>query len=573
MRRSFQIILNAPGARHWGVILAELAAGLTEGIGIVTLLPIVTLVTSADQESSSPLHRLILSGFEEVGLKPSLGLLLVIFAVAMCLRSALQMLAMWYVGYAAAEVSTQLRHKIIRSVLNVRWRFLVDQPLGRVANALSNDSTRAGKCYVHTAMFVAQFVKASVFVAIAFIVSFNLAIAGFVAGLAVAGALHFLVRIARKAGWRQTARTQQLISFLSDTLNNIKPIKAMAREAPFGALLERRTKQLRNSLRLQVVTTEALGNAQDMLVAILLSLGFYVAVEVFQAPIAEVLVMGLVILRLISSVGRLQTAYQKAAVLESAFLACQELITAAEDEVEPNPGRVVPSFEQGLILDAVTFRHGESTILNSLTLEIPVGSLTVLTGASGSGKTTITDLIIGLHTPQVGQILVDGCPMQELDQRKWRQMLGYVPQEQTLLHDTITTNVTLGDQTIPQEEVEKALRLAGAWDFACAQPQGLNTIVGEKGARLSGGQRQRVGLARALVVRPRLLILDEVTSALDQATALTIAQEIKRLSRKVTVLAVTHRGELLDVADRVYSLDNGRLSNITADYSRLSRAR
>lgn len=573
MRRSFQIFLGAPGARHWGVILAQLAAGLTEGIGLVTLLPIVTLVTSADQESSSPLHRLILTSLEQIGLKPSLGLLLLIFAVAMCLRSALQMLAMQYVGYAAAEVSTQLRRDIIRSVLSVRWRFLIDQPLGRVANALSNDSTRAGKCYVQMAIFVAQVVKTAIFVGIAFIVSFNFALAGFVAGFAVAGALHFLVRIARKAGWRQTARTQQLISFLSDTLNNIKPIKAMAREAPFGALLERRTKQLRKSLRLQVVTTEALGNAQDMLVAIVLSIGFYLTVEVFQVPIAEVLVMGVVVLRLISSIGKLQTAYQKAAILESAFVACQELIKAAEDEAEPNPGRGVPSFEQGLVLEGVTFRHGESQILNDLTLDIPVGSLTVLTGPSGSGKTTITDLIIGLYTPQVGRILLDGRPMQELDQRKWRKMLAYVPQEQTLLHDTIATNVTLGDQRIPQAEIEKALRLAGAWDFVRAQPHGLDTIVGEKGARLSGGQRQRIGLARALVVQPRLLILDEVTSALDQATALTIAQEIKRLSRKVTVLAVTHRGELLDVADRVYALDNGRLSDVTTDYSRVSGAR
>lgn len=570
MRKILEIFREAPISRRWGLVLAQLAAGLTEGIGLVTLLPIVNLAISADQATSSPMNEVILKGLAQIGLEPRLGPLLAIFALAMVVRSALQTLAMQYVGWAAAEVSTQLRREIIGSVLRVRWRYLIGQPMGRVANALSIEATRASKCYVNVAVFVAQAVRTAVYVGIAFVVSFSFALAAFVAGFAVAGALHFLVRLARKAGWRQTARTQQLISSLSDTLNNIKPIKAMAREAPFGALMERRTVQLRKSLRVQVVTTEALKNAQDMLVAILLSAGFYVAVESFAVPVAEVLVMGLVVARLISSIGKLQTSYQKAAILESAFIACRELIGAAEREAEPNPGTATPSFEQGLTFDRVGFVHGEARILDDVSLEVPAGSLTVLTGPSGSGKTTVTDLIIGLFEPESGRILVDGRPLQELDLRKWRQMLAYVPQEHTLLHDTILTNVTLGDQQVSLEETEEALRLAGAWDFVRSLPEGLDTVVGEKGARLSGGERQRIGLARALVIHPRLLILDEVTSALDRPTAVAIAQQIKQLSRGLTVLAVTHRSEFLDVADRIYELDNGRIRDVSEAQRKLT---
>ena len=566
----FKIFLDAPGTRHWKVVLAQLAAGLTEGVGLVTLLPIVNLATSADQETRSPLDEIVLTGLGYLGLEPRLGTLLVIFAAALTLRSALQMLAMQYVGYAAADVSTDLRRQIIGSMLRVRWRFLVTQPVGRTANALSIECNRAGKCYVQSAVFIAQILNTSIYVGIALVVSFHFALLAFVAGFIVTGALHFLVRIARKAGARQTARLMHLITFLSDTLNNIKPIKAMAREAPFNALMERRISQLRKSLRTQVITTEVLGNAQDILVAILLSAGFFLAVEVFEVPIAEVLVMGLIIARLISSIGKLQTSYQKAVMLETAFLVCKEIISDAEKEVEVNPGRGTPSFEKGLVFDRVTFGYDEKAVLHDVSLEIEKGKLTVLTGPSGSGKTTISDLMIGLHLPQSGSILVDGQPLQELDLHKWRQMLAYVPQEQTLLHDSIATNVSLGDDSMPQTEMEKALRLAGAWEFVSSLPDGLETIVGEKGARLSGGQRQRIGLARALVQHPRLLILDEVTSALDQPTAIAIAQQIKRISRGVTVLVVTHRSEFIDLADRIYAIEEGRVVDVSDDYRKLS---
>ena len=238
--------------------------------------------------------------------------------------------------------------------------------------------------------------------------------------------------------------------------------------------------------------------------------------------------------------------------------------------MEPNAGKATPSFEQGLIFDHVTFGHDETMVLNDISLEIPSGSLTVLTGPSGSGKTTVSDLIIGLHRPQAGRILIDGRPLQELDLYKWRRMLAYVPQEQTLLHDSIATNVSLGDESLPQAEIEKALKLAGAWEFVSSLPDGIQTVVGEKGARLSGGQRQRIGLARALVLHPQLLILDEVTSALDQPTALAIAQQIMRISREVTVLAVTHRSEFVDLADKVYTLEEGRVIDVSEENRKLT---
>src|SRR5690606_8181824 len=132
------------------------------------------------------------------------------------------------------------------------------------------------------------------------------------------------------------------------------------------------------------------------------------------------------------------------------------------------------------------------------------GQLTVITGASGAGKTTLTDLLLGLYLPDRGEVLIDGVPLAEIDLQCWRSMVGYVPQELILFHDTVLANITLGDPTISEERAEAALRAAGAWGFVSSLPRGLHTIVGERGTRLSGGQRQRVALARALVHDPKL---------------------------------------------------------------------
>jgi len=181
----------------------------------------------------------------------------------------------------------------------------------------------------------------------------------------------------------------------------------------------------------------------------------------------------------------------------------------------------------------------------------------VITGTSGSGKTTLTDLLLGLYQPQGGKILIDGVPLSEIDLQAWRRLIGYVPQDPILFHDTILANVTLGDPSLGEEEVRQALQAAGAWDFVSAQPEGLERVVGEKGAKLSGGQRQRIALARALAARPRLLILDEVTSALDPDTERDICRNIDALSADFTILAITHGEAWTEIADQVYRLDHG----------------
>jgi ATP-binding cassette, subfamily C, bacterial len=185
-----------------------------------------------------------------------------------------------------------------------------------------------------------------------------------------------------------------------------------------------------------------------------------------------------------------------------------------------------------------------------------------LSGSSGAGKTTILDLIIGLYLPTSGRVLAGQDSLSDLQLNQWRELIGYVPQDPILLHDSIRVNVTMGDQAIDPMTIEWALALAGASDFISKLDHGIDTSVGERGSHLSGGQRRRVCLARALVRKPKLLLIDEVTPGLDPKTEAKIVATLVELKSQMTVLAVTHQPALIECADVVYSLESGQATQL-----------
>jgi ATP-binding cassette subfamily C protein len=156
-------------------------------------------------------------------------------------------------------------------------------------------------------------------------------------------------------------------------------------------------------------------------------------------------------------------------------------------------------------------------------------------------------------------VLIDGVPLSEIDIADWRHKIGYAPQDTVLLHDTILNNVTLGDPELDEADARRALEQADAWEFVESMPEGLQTSVGERGARVSAGQRQRIMLARALAHRPRLLILDEATSALDPDSEAAICETLRGLRGQLTIVAVSHQPALAEFADAVYRLSEGQL--------------
>ena len=556
MREVFTIFFSTGRGRALAVILCLLVASIFEGIGLATLIPVISVATNAP-ETASPAELMLRDFMTTVGLPVAIGPLIIIMIVALLIRAITTMGAMSFVGYTSAAVSAELRRQVVDKLMQVRWRYFANQRMGRITTVISNDATRASRAYMLSAEFIALSAQALVMAVIAVIISWQLALFAALLGLLLIISLYGLIKASKRAGRQQTYRTRELIIFLYDTLNNLKVIRAMGRQAPFANLLGRKIRKVRNAVRREVVLTEMLSNLQLVVMAVFLGGGFYVLFTFFEAPLAEIIVAGLVVSRSVNAIGKLQKVYQKAMTLESAFISTKDLIDEISADPEIKSGTRPAVFEHRIRLDDLHFAHGQTPVLKGLSLELEAHELTVLTGMSGGGKTTTVDILLGLHQPDSGRVTVDDVPFAELDLDSWRALVGYVPQEVFLLHDSVRANLTLGDDTIDEATIWWSLELAGIDGYVRNLDGGLDAVVGEGGGRLSGGQRQRIALARALVHRPRLLILDEVTSALDPETAWAVARQIRALTRETTILTITHRPEFLDVADRIYRVENG----------------
>jgi ATP-binding cassette, subfamily C, bacterial len=552
-----------PGRSALLVFLLVLS-GVAEGIGVMTMLPLLDLAANTAAPQESGITQLVNRYLLMLRIPSTVEVLLLLIVLGMVMKAVFTLLAMKQVGYTVARVGTDLRLSLIRSLMEARWAYFVSQPSGHVSNAISAETMRAAGAYRAACALIAAVVQAAMYASIAFLASWRIAVFGVIGGAVIITILTHFVKVSRTAGARQTELTNSLLARLTDALQGIKPIKAMGREQHVQPLLEGETEGLNEVQQKQVLASEAIRSAQEPLLVIMLAGALYFALVVGQQALPAVIVMGFLFYRLAGRISLAQVEYQSLAYGEAAlagFLRQIELADQNREQLSRGSG-ARPTLDQGIELESVSFSYGNVRVLDQLNLSIPTGSFVALVGPSGAGKTTIADLIIGLHAPDSGTVKVDGTSLADLDQALWRATIGYVPQELLLFHDTVYKNVSLGDPAITRGDVEHALRSAGVWDTIARNPDGLDATLGEGGSKLSGGQRQRVAIARALVRRPRLLVLDEVTTALDPATEAGICRTLAELRGSVTVVAISHQQAIVDVADVVYHLDRGRVTAV-----------
>jgi ATP-binding cassette, subfamily C, bacterial len=534
-----------------------LLAAVAEGFGVATVLPMLSQVGDHAGKDPSFLNELVDSALSAIGLTPSVGLFLIILVVSLWLKGGLTFFVMRKVDYTVAQIATDIRLSLIRALMRARWGYYVSQPTGVLANAISNEAHRASAAYASACRMIAAGIEVGIYMVLALLVSWQVTLASAVAGGIIILTLGRLVNTMRQAGQQQAASFNALVSRLIDGLQGIKALKAMSREDALGPLLEAEANNLNRTMRQQAQSAEAMRTMQEPLLAIFLAVGLYVTLAVWNLPMELVLVMAFLFYRTVNRIGLLQAYYQGVAGMESFYHSINDRINEAEQAREPLHGMAAPTFSKAVEFDGVSFAYGDKTILDAIGLTIPSGKITVLAGHSGAGKTTISDLLLGLLRPHAGEIMVDGVPLGDINLKSWRQEIGYVPQEMFLFHESIRTNITLGEPDLTPEDVTEALRAAGAWDFVAALPDGIETLVGERGAKLSGGQRQRIAMARALVRRPKLLILDEPTTALDPKTEAAICSTLKMLGDEVTILAISHQTALMEIADVTYQIAEG----------------
>jgi ATP-binding cassette subfamily C protein len=422
---------------------------------------------------------------------------------------------------------------------------------------MSGDAAYAGEAFLNAARVFAFALQSAAYIGLAFLISPLVTSMALATGVVIVTGLNVFLSISQKAGSKQVRRTSDLVTFLVDTISNLKPLKTMNRQKSFELLLTAKVKQLRRAILTRELSRQGLVNTQEILTACVFGAGLYVAAVYWKVPLAELVVVGILVFRIVSALTRTQNSLQMALELETAYWRTIELIKDAKAAAEPDSGKKTPTLKKGCRFEHVHFAHDETPILKDVTFDIPAGSITVLQGPSGAGKTTIIDMLTGLNRPASGRILVDGVPLDEISTREWRSLIGYVPQELNLLHGTILENISLGDPRVTEKDAWEALAMAGAETFARELPNGLATDVGEMGAKLSGGQRQRISIARALAVKPKLLVLDEVTSALDPETEAEIVQRIAGMKGRYTIIAITHRPAWTTIATNAYKVEAG----------------
>jgi ATP-binding cassette subfamily C protein len=555
-------LFDQAGIRAYFAIAVLIGTGLTQGVGLLMLIPFLQLIGIGD---STPTGIVAIMGeiWNFTGLPLSLPAVLAVYVVIVSLYALIGRWSTILNSKLSHAFTRKLRDDLFTSMARVQWlRFI--QIRGSDINHVmtSNLTTIDNGTYGLFALISTIFVVL-VHIGIAMMLSFPLTCVAIVSSGFLLLFLRPLNRMSYELGeeWRQTMAA--LFGVLMDHLAGMKVAKSFGAEARHIKSFCSLSGNLEQQANRYAGILSSTGMYYEIGGVIVVSLFFLVGVQVLQIPVARLLIMVFLFASLVPMFSWIQRAWQGTLNMLPAYKAVLEMgekFRAAEEPIAP--GEVHPiELENGVEFRDVSFRYykeDRNFVLNDIELLIRARETTVLLGPSGGGKSTFADLLIGLLTPDKGQILVDGKPLEGNILHSWRRSVGYVPQESLLFHETLQDNMRWALPESSEEDIWNALQMAAADDFVKALPEGLNTIVGDRGVRLSGGQRQRIALARALLRKPTLLLLDEATSNLDTENEQRIIQALQELRGKITVVFISHRQSVVECSDRVVVIEGGR---------------
>ncbi|EDX69327.1 ABC transporter ATP-binding protein/permease [Bacillus cereus] len=540
---------------------------LLEGIGIILLIPMISMtgIINLGEETTfiAPVSRFL----QDFPKTTSLAFILGIYILIVLGQNLLQRNITLRDARTQQAFVRELRIETYSMILKAKWSFFLEKRKTNLINTLTTELARVSYGVNLILQLLAAILFTFIQVGIAFLLSPQITIFVLVFGLLFLVASRVFIKKARILGGKTSELAKDYLSGITDHFNGIKEIKSNTLESSRLDWLQSITEKMSNE---QMEYMRIRSNSQlfyKVSMAILIAFFLLLSVSMFQAQSTQLLLIILIFSRLWPRFMTIQTNLEQLAASVPAFKSLWELQEECKEAIEMQgihqQKHIKPiCIEQGIECKDVHFRYNKQEslyALQNINVQIPINSMTAIVGHSGAGKSTLIDVLMGLIQPEKGQVLIDGTPLTTDNLLSLRRAISYVPQDPFLFNASIRENLLMIEPNASGEAIWAALDFAAATEFVRTLPNGLDTLIGDRGVRLSGGERQRLVLARAILRKPLILVLDEATSALDIENEVKIQSAIERLKGTMTIIVIAHRLSTIRNADQVIVLGKGEI--------------
>lgn len=536
---------------------------LTEGISLLLLVPLLQLVgLNVQQGSLSQIADYIASFFNFMGITPTLAIVLLIYVLIISLNAFLYRIQTIETSKIQYEFAAHLRKRLFKKITDSNWMFFTKTRSSDFAHALTNEIERIS---IGTGQFLTLI--SSLFILVVYLI-FALKISGLITGLIFLVGIILLLFLRKRTqssgsrGEKLSTVTKDMYSSAIQHLDGMKTVKSFNMENRNVQEFSNVADGVSNSYMDTIKSYADVKLLFDIGSVAILSILVFILISFVKISTAELLILLFLFVRMIPGFSTIQRSYQYFINMIPAFASVINLEEECKKATEDQKESENVEFEREIKFDNVSFHYNKengSFSIKDLSLSIVSGKTTAIVGLSGAGKSTVCDLIMGLIKPDDGQILIDGNQLREESVSSWRNQIGYVAQDTFLFNDTVRNNLLFAEEEAKEKNIWNALKSASADEFVLKLPDGLDTLIGDRGVRLSGGEKQRLALARALLRKPSLLIMDEATSNLDSKNEKNILESIENLHGNISILMIAHRLSTIKNTDVIYLMENGGL--------------
>jgi ABC-type multidrug transport system fused ATPase/permease subunit len=541
------------------ITLMMVIVGLLEVTALISLAPVVDLILHPDLQGISKLSAKFVEIISKLGFPVSSWVLLAVFLGFTILKTILGVSFRYAVLWTNNKIFQTLLGELFEDIFSAKWSMFASDSQGKVLNTLVREAPLAGNAFWALGLFFSDVFLLLFCLAVPFLISWQVTLVGLATGAILAAPFILVGRVSYRLGQQTTDRANEMSSIIQESLSSAKVILCFGSQKQFvesfRLVAKSYCKAYMNSYGLRF-SVPMLYNPCGIIAMI----AALFAAEKVGLTLSETAVLLYALMRCVPYTSSLVERKHLLDNYSPSFEQVQAVKLRAQGMKQRSGTKEFRGFEREITLEEASFSYpGRSPVLVDVNVTIPKNTMIGIVGPSGSGKTSLVDIIVGFHELASGRVAIDDNCLADYDIISYRSKIGYVPQDSTLFNTTILNNLLWTRPNATEEDIREACRKAHATEFIESLPEGLDTVVGDRGIRLSGGQSQRLALARAILRRPDILILDEATSSLDTQSEKLIQQAIDSLARETTLVIIAHRLSTIANSDYIYVLDAGRV--------------